>query len=504
MNVKWDLRQLFLDIDVWDREYDKVKSGLLKKQDLLRSIERLRVYIYLRSDIERDNLELIDRIKLLGDLEQSCFPKTEVNVNYVEETYSRKSQKMLEEVKSSNNHVDVTYKNINNIISLHKFENINNIHMNYLYALGNRAKELQHNYILFVTEYLRELGNRHSSSILDLKCDEYGINKSAVQTIFSETKRYKFIYTKFIEVEKRFFERKTITYSEFYFGPLTILNHKNVAYDEGIQYLMVSLNCLGKKYQKCIQQEISGGWIDVYPQKEKKGGSYCWGIPKLQPYIFLNYCNDLKSLLDLAHEMGHAVHAILANGNREEDAAFKYPIFLSEIVAIVNEILVQNFLIKDSKKNKETIIYMIGQMNFIMIKQVFGSLLEDMSISGIIQVGKADVGKGFNLLMKEFFDEKVESSSVVYTDWFRNLNIYRPYYNIQYPLAYLIAHQIVYMLNTKQLMPEQFIAVLEAGASKSQYELLKSINIDLNNIADYIQIFWDSYNQLVDDLLKEV
>lgn len=45
MNVKWDLRQLFLDIDVWDREYDKVKSGLLKKQDLLRSIERLR-YIY--------------------------------------------------------------------------------------------------------------------------------------------------------------------------------------------------------------------------------------------------------------------------------------------------------------------------------------------------------------------------------------------------------------------------------------------------------------------------
>ena len=121
---------------------------------------------------------------------------------------------------------------------------------------------------------------------------------------------------------------------------------------------------------------------------------------------------------------------------------------------------------------------MIGQMNFIMIKQVFGSLLEDMSISGIIQVGKADVGKGFNLLMKEFFDEKVESSSVVYTDWFRNLNIYRPYYNIQYPLAYLIAHQIVYMLNTKQLMPEQFIAVLEAGASKSQYELLKSINID--------------------------
>ena len=93
---------------------------------------------------------------------------------------------------------------------------------------------------------------------------------------------------------------------------------------------------------------------------------------------------------------------------------------------------------------------------------------------------------------------------MVYTDWFRNLNIYRPYYNIQYPLAYLIAHQIVYMLNTKQLMPEQFIAVLEAGASKSQYELLKSINIDLNNIADYIQIFWDSYNQLVDDLLKEV
>ena len=73
--LRWDLRQLFLDIDVWDREYDKVKSGLLKKQDLLRSIERLRVYIYLRSDIERDNLELIDRIKLLGDLEQSCFPK---------------------------------------------------------------------------------------------------------------------------------------------------------------------------------------------------------------------------------------------------------------------------------------------------------------------------------------------------------------------------------------------------------------------------------------------
>lgn len=503
MNIEWDLSRLFLNIDAWDREYVKIKKGILKGQDLLRSMEKMRVYIYLRSDIESNNLELSERVKILGVLEQNFFPKTQTSVKFIEENYSRKNQNILEDIRYFYKYMEVTYKNINNTISMYKIEDINNIHLTYLYILGNYTKELRHNYIIFITEYLGELGE-HSSSILDLQCGEYGIDKNAVQTLFFETKMYKSIYTKFLKVEKRYFEKKSISYSEFLFAPLIVLNQINISYDEGIQYLMISLNCLGKKYQRCIQQEVSGGWIDVYPKSEKKGGSYCWGIPMLQPYIFLNYCNDTKSLLDFAHEMGHAVHAILSNGNQEENAAFKYPVFLSEIVAIVNEILIQNFLIENNKNSEEILIYVIGQMNFIMVKQVFGCQLEDISISAIIQSGEVDVSKEYDMLMKDFFDERFEYSSIIYADWFRNLNIFRPYYNIQYPLAYVVSHQIVHMLNTKQLDSEQYTAMLEAGASRSQYELLKSINIDLNNIKDYIQIFWKNYNRLVEYLIKEV
>ena len=54
-------------------------------------------------------------------------------------------------------------------------------------------------------------------------------------------------------------------------------------------------------------------WIDAPPRDGKRSGAFCaTNIPDVHPYVFLNYTGDRRSVLTLAHELGHGLHGYLA------------------------------------------------------------------------------------------------------------------------------------------------------------------------------------------------
>ena len=55
------------------------------------------------------------------------------------------------------------------------------------------------------------------------------------------------------------------------------------------------------------------GWIDAPVRPDKRHGAYCaTNVPGVHPYVFMNYTGDRRSILTLAHELGHALHGSLA------------------------------------------------------------------------------------------------------------------------------------------------------------------------------------------------
>ena len=54
-------------------------------------------------------------------------------------------------------------------------------------------------------------------------------------------------------------------------------------------------------------------WIDAPPRDGKRPGAFCaTNVPGVHPYVFMNYTGDRRSVLTLAHELGHGLHGYLA------------------------------------------------------------------------------------------------------------------------------------------------------------------------------------------------
>ncbi len=62
-----------------------------------------------------------------------------------------------------------------------------------------------------------------------------------------------------------------------------------------------------------VERFFRESWIDAPPRDGKRSGAFCaTNVPGVHPYVFMNYTGDRRSVLTLAHELGHGLHGYLA------------------------------------------------------------------------------------------------------------------------------------------------------------------------------------------------
>ena len=93
-------------------------------------------------------------------------------------------------------------------------------------------------------------------------------------------------------------------------------------------------------------------WIDVYENQGKRSGAYSAGAYGCHPYVLLNYNGTLDDMFTLAHEMGHAMHSNYSNEAQPYIYA-GYKIFVAEVASTCNEILLMEYLLKNTTDKKE-------------------------------------------------------------------------------------------------------------------------------------------------------
>lgn len=131
---------------------------------------------------------------------------------------------------------------------------------------------------------------------------------------------------------------------------------KEIPFEEGKKILFDALKPLGETYLKDLQSAFDERWIDIYPNKGKRSGAYKFGTYNSKPYVLLNYVNNRDSVSTMAHELGHAMHSFYSD-KKQNYMNHSYPIFLAEIASTVNEIILNDYLIKNAKTKEEKILY---------------------------------------------------------------------------------------------------------------------------------------------------
>lgn len=267
--------------------------------------------------------------------------------------------------------------------------------------------------------------------------------------------------------------------------------------EEAIDIIKKALAPLGEEYLKTIDILLDGH-IDAIPS-EKKNQSiiFSW-----QDYSFLNFRGRYADVKNLIHELGHIVNYYLS----KKKLPFMYEdstVFVGETASIVNEILLTQYLIKNSQSDEEKIYYLSLEIeNYFtsVFKQTMDTEFEDelYNYCQSEELTAPILADKYFEIIKKYYGEDVIYDKEIETEWTRLGRLWRwSYYSYKYATGLLIASNVVNALTIEHtLTNEKYIKFLEAGSSLYSLELLNLLNIDLTN-SDVIN---DGFNVLKKDI----
>lgn len=129
-------------------------------------------------------------------------------------------------------------------------------------------------------------------------------------------------------------------------------SNKKYSFEEAKTIILDVLKIFGEDYLSHIRKAFDERWIDIYPNKGKRGGAYSSGGYDTPAYILLNYQEDYHDLSTLIHELGHSMHTVYSSKNNLPQYA-SYKIFVAEVASTVNEMLLNFYMLENSNSKEE-------------------------------------------------------------------------------------------------------------------------------------------------------
>lgn len=267
---------------------------------------------------------------------------------------------------------------------------------------------------------------------------------------------------------------------------------------------------LGEDYINIVKEGFNSRWIDVYENVGKRSGGYSGGSYDSKPFILLNYKNSIDSVFTLAHEMGHSIHSYLSREN-QPFVYSNYSIFVAEVASTVNEVLLINYLLKNSKSDSEK-IYLLGHFidafKSTVYRQTMFAEFEKIINDYVREEGglTADyLNAEYRKLNQLYFGPEMVLDEEIDHEWSRIPHFYYNFYVYQYATGYSAAVAIANkILNKEQGIVEKYINFLSSGSSDYPIDTLRKVGIDMESkepVENALKVFSDLVDQM-DDLIK--
>lgn len=296
------------------------------------------------------------------------------------------------------------------------------------------------------------------------------------------------------------------------FTPLVKEVKMEVPYDEAKKTMVESFAPLGKEYQETVQKGLDSRWVDVLENKGKRSGAYSSGTFGTNPYVLMNWQDNVNNLYTLAHEFGHSMHSYYSRANQPYQYA-DYSIFVAEVASTCNEELLFDHLMNTLEDDKQK-IYLLNQwldgFRGTVFRQTmfaeFEHLIHEMDRNG--EAITADkLTTVYYELNKQYFGDAMAVDEEIGLEWARIPHFYYNYYVYQYATGQSAATAL-----SKQILEEGQPAVdryinnfLKAGCSDFPIEVLKAAGVDMESpepIALACKVFEDKLNELEKLLLN--
>ena len=230
-------------------------------------------------------------------------------------------------------------------------------------------------------------------------------------------------------------------------------------------------------------------WIDGPVRPDKRTGAFCaTTVPGVHPYILMNYTGDRRSILTLAHELGHGLHGVLAQPLGYFNSST--PLTTAETASVFGEALTFERLLADEDDPRRRLDLLTGRIEDAIattFRQIAMNQFEHAAHTERREKGELAperVGELWLEAQTALFGDSVSIEG--YGPWWSYIPHFTgsPGYVYAYAYGYLFSLAIYRRYVTDgESMVEPYLDLLRAGGSQSPEELAQLVGLDLTDPA---------------------
>lgn len=333
-------------------------------------------------------------------------------------------------------------------------------------------------------KFLSKLTNY--SNLLESVLLEDDIPKEVFNNIIKFTEKYIPLLQDYCKTRAKISRNKNFAYYDLFEDSK---NNSKISLDQAKEMIANALKPLGEEYLEHLNRKLNDNSIDYFPNENKNSGAYCSHCYGANTVVLTNYIYNYNSVSTLCHELGHCINAeYFLNAQPYEKANIS--IFAAEIASTTNEILLNQYMLNNSKKRDKSyyLHHFLDEVRSTIFRQIIFTEFElyaHQKIENNEPITYADLNNYYLDLNKKFYGKSLIIPDNLQYEWMCVPHFYSPYYVFTYATGLVTAIAIVDKILSDNKFYQSYINFLKNGTNKPAIEVLKEIDIDLTTDKPY-------------------
>ena len=281
---------------------------------------------------------------------------------------------------------------------------------------------------------------------------------------------------------------------------------KQYPYEQAADMVLDSFNAFSPEFGALAQRVFDENHLDSEIRKGKRGGAFCWGVlPETTPYVLVNYQGSAREVATLAHELGHAIHAMLAS--HHSTFTFHSSLPLAETASTFGEMMLVDKMLAvetDEGVRRDILFRQVDDSYATIGRQAFFAMFERKAHDMVMKNASVDEVSAMYLEnLKEQFGDSLDLSEDFKWEWVAIPHFYHtPFYVYAYAFGKLLVLSLYKQFKAEgDSFKPKYRKILAAGGSEAPANILAEAGIDIRSAA-FWQGGFDVIKEQVDELEK--
>ena len=340
---------------------------------------------------------------------------------------------------------------------------------------------------------------RHFASPISARNLTNDIPDEVIDTLLTVAERNAAVFQRYFRLKARWLGLERLRRYDIY-APVA-QSDKTYEFDVAADMVFDSFACFDPQVAAQAKSVFDQDHLDSEVRRGKRGGAFCATIsPDLAPWVLVNYQGRAEDMATLAHELGHAVHSLLASAHTVFTQQASLP--LAETASTFGEMILVDRLLgleSDPGVQRDLLFRQVDDAYATIMRQVFFALFERQAHE-MVRAGASvdELAAAYleNLLRQ--FGEAVDVSDEFRWEWVSIPHIYHvPFYVYAYAFGQLLVLALYqqYLADGEAFKP-RYLKILAAGGSQAPAQVLADAGIDIFS-ADFWQGGFDVISQMI-------